>query len=172
MDKLLTVIAYYDGPRSGLCTFKGDTFFYESTWEDVPYQDGETDVGIFDRFMLARANPESESLSLELWESWKRWEAAHQRGDATLESHPALPEDRPRMLEAEARLHEIRAELSWTIYCRLVEVDYSAGEGAEAGVRWEQLETPSAEYLEEFRAGVVEGDANLLKMYSRPRTSI
>ena len=33
---------------------------------------------------------------LEDWEIWIRWEAAFQRRDASIRSHPALPQDRAR----------------------------------------------------------------------------
>lgn len=35
-------------------------------------------------------------LVLEDWEIWLRWDAAFKRGEASIQSHPALPEDRER----------------------------------------------------------------------------
>ena len=38
----------------------------------------------------------SPALALEEWAIWTRWETAFHAGRATVESHPALPEDRAR----------------------------------------------------------------------------
>jgi len=39
------------------------------------------------------------ALAFEDWAIWRRWETAFYRGEATLETHPALPEDRHRREE-------------------------------------------------------------------------
>jgi hypothetical protein len=33
---------------------------------------------------------------MEDWEIWLRWNSAFKRGDASIETHPALPQDRKR----------------------------------------------------------------------------
>jgi hypothetical protein len=122
--------------------------------------------------MLARVDEEAESLALELWQIWKRWETAFYAGKATRESHPALPEDRPRMLEAETRLHQIRTKLSWDTCCRMADIKPLEDQNAEAEVFWEKLETPPLNFQQEFRDRVTAADADLLKVYSRPRAGI
>jgi hypothetical protein len=43
-------------------------------------------------------------LALEDWEIYKRWETARMNGQATIDTHPALPEDRLRHNELQAHL--------------------------------------------------------------------
>src|SRR5262249_36429817 len=48
------------------------------------------------RFWLMPIGAELFSLIMEDWEIWLRWDTAFRQGKATLQTHPALPEDQPR----------------------------------------------------------------------------
>lgn len=88
---------YYDGPRKGVANFRGQPHFYDCMFDEA------TD----DYSDLYHLTPLSQSileLAKEDWAIWTRWEAAFHSGKATVESHPALPQDR-------ARHEEIRAIL-------------------------------------------------------------
>jgi len=69
--------------------FGGKPHIYESQFSDAedPYTD---------RFLLMEIEAELFQLALEDWAIWLRWHAAFQRGDATIDRHPALSEDRER----------------------------------------------------------------------------
>ena len=80
---------YYDGPRAGVADLDGVPHFYESEWADG--EDLDTDV-----FKLSPVPADVLPLVLEDWQIWRRWEVAFHRGEATQETHPALPQDRAR----------------------------------------------------------------------------
>ncbi|MEQ9459994.1 MAG: hypothetical protein RIG82_03445, partial [Phycisphaeraceae bacterium] len=92
-----TVIEYYDGPRRGIADFNGKPHFFESDFRDV--DDGERDT-----FNLYPLSVELFLLAMEDWAIWLRWHDAYSTGTATIESHPALPEDRERHDELERLL--------------------------------------------------------------------
>lgn len=88
-DEVFTVTDYYDGPRNGTANFKGVPHFYDCIFDDAKDEYSE----------LYHLTPISEhifQLAKEDWAIWMRWEAAFHSGVATLESHPALPQDRAR----------------------------------------------------------------------------
>ncbi|MFO0924694.1 MAG: hypothetical protein U0905_19670 [Pirellulales bacterium] len=64
----------------------GVPHLYESCWLDIA---GKED----DVFVVSPISESLLSAELEDWAIWKRWQDAHKTGNATIESHPALPED-------------------------------------------------------------------------------
>ena len=89
-----TVTDYWDGPRQGIANFQGSPHFYDCIFDSV--KDDYSD--------LYRLTPLDESifrLAMEAWGIWKRWEFAFHSGKATIETHPALPEDVARHNELE-----------------------------------------------------------------------
>jgi len=88
-ERVLTMTDYYDGPRAGIAALDGVPHFYESEWADR--EDLDTDV-----FTLSPVPEDVLPLALEDWLIWRRWEVAFHRGEATQETHPALPADRAR----------------------------------------------------------------------------
>src|SRR5215470_2005458 len=88
-ERVYTVNDYYDGPRRGVANFRGKPHVYESQFSD--FEDEYTD-----RFLLMEIESEVLQMVLEDWAIWLRWHAAYQRGDVSLDTHPALPEDRLR----------------------------------------------------------------------------
>jgi hypothetical protein len=91
-----TMTGYYDGPRSGIADYRGRPHIYESVYEDAP--DGS------DTFLLQPIDDETFRLALEDWAIWCRWERAFHSGQATLATHPALPNERTRHDELEVIL--------------------------------------------------------------------
>lgn len=88
-ERVYTVNEYYDGPRRGVADFRGKPHIYESKFDDIEDE-------YANRFLLMEIEPELFELVLEGWAIWLRWHAAYQRGDVSLDTHPALPEDRMR----------------------------------------------------------------------------
>ena len=97
-DRVFTVTDYYDGPRKGIANFRGQLHFYECLFSED--HDGYSDL-----YQLTPISRKTFDLAMEDWAIWQRWEGAFHARKATLESHPALPQDR-------ARHHEIDAVLS------------------------------------------------------------
>jgi hypothetical protein len=101
-ERVHTVNDYYDGPRRGVAEFHGKPHVYESQFSDIA--DDYTD-----RFLLMEIDSELFKLALEDWTIWLRWHAAYQRGEASLDTHPARPVDRSR--------HEMLAQLVGNRLC-------------------------------------------------------
>ncbi|HLE54298.1 MAG TPA: hypothetical protein VI999_03540 [Thermoplasmata archaeon] len=83
---------YWDGPKTGVATFKGEPHAYECVFDDRL-----DDWSWF--YLLKPIDPETLQLVTEKWQIWLRWEDAHQTGQTTISTHPALPADRPRFME-------------------------------------------------------------------------
>ena len=97
-DKIYTVTDYYDGARAGVADFNGQPHYYECQFDE--WKDDWSDV-----FLLKPIDSETFRLALEDWDIWERWNAAREDGKVSLETHPALPEERERHNEISAILH-------------------------------------------------------------------
>ncbi|HET9839867.1 MAG TPA: hypothetical protein VFR84_16690 [Candidatus Angelobacter sp.] len=97
LETVFTVIDYYDGPRKGIANYQGTPSYYECIFDDV--------AGDYsDLYYLTPIDQHTFEVAMEDWEIWRRWEAAYHSGKVTLDSHPALPEDRNRHEELQAIL--------------------------------------------------------------------
>lgn len=88
-DRILTINDYYDGPRRGIAEVNGVPHVYEAEFDHSTDEYGDT-------YRVSPVDEELLSLVLEDWAIWLRWDAAYKRGEVSLETHPALPEDRDR----------------------------------------------------------------------------
>ncbi|MBP6628426.1 MAG: hypothetical protein KA297_03290 [Kofleriaceae bacterium] len=89
-EPVFTVPDWYDGPRSGIASVGGVPHHYTSTFADLDAGGGP------DVFELRPVDDETFRLALEDWDIWLRWHDAHAAGLTPIETHPALPGDRPR----------------------------------------------------------------------------
>lgn len=99
-EPIHTTHHYYDGPREGLTEFQGLHHVYSCPWD-------ESADDYSREFWLQPADDQQVRLILESWAIWLRWLAASSRGEATIETHPALPEDRARHNELQPFLKHI-----------------------------------------------------------------
>lgn len=134
MDQLCTVTGYYDGPREGLCTLGGAWHVFRSTWDEAA-QD------YADYFQLAPVPDDIAALFLEAWAIWQRWEAAFYAGSTTIESHPALPADKPRDDELKRITEGFLAATDWQIKRQMkvlewLQSPFQAKPGPIASVEW------------------------------------
>lgn len=91
---------WYDGPRGGIADYEGVPHLFKSEFGDFKRKgtdklDGPFDYGT-DTFLLSPIDAETFRLALEDWAIWRRYETAFHQGQAALEAHPALPEERAR----------------------------------------------------------------------------
>jgi hypothetical protein len=100
-ELVFTITNYYDGPRQGIAMFGGQPHFY-----DCIFSDENNDYS--DLFRLTPVRPAVFELAMEDWEIWCRWEQAFRTGRVTMETHPALPEER-------GRYEEIKCILDFTL---------------------------------------------------------
>ena len=96
-EEVFTVTDYYDGPRQGVANFNGKPHFYDCIFDES--RDDYSDL-----YRLTPITQNVFELAKEDWAIWERWEFAFHAGNATRESHPALPQDRPRHEEIRAIL--------------------------------------------------------------------
>jgi hypothetical protein len=89
-----TMTDWYDGPRRGVAIVQGQPHLYVSCWTNI-------DADCDDIFLLSPITEDLFSAALEDWAIWKRWEFAHKNGNASIETHPALPADLERHMEIE-----------------------------------------------------------------------
>jgi hypothetical protein len=93
-SRVFTITDYYDGPRGGIANYCDRPHLFRCEWD-------ESADDYSDTFLLSPIAADVFVLALEDWEIWLRWERAFQEGRATQETHPALPDDRPRHEELE-----------------------------------------------------------------------
>src|SRR5262249_25044796 len=91
-DIVHMVIDYWGGPIEGVADYRSNPHYFKALFDEE--KDDWSDV-----FLLTPLNSEAFQLFLESNRIWLRWKEAHKRGQASDESHPALPEDRERMSE-------------------------------------------------------------------------
>jgi hypothetical protein len=96
-ERVYTIWDYYDGPRSGLADYRGRPHYYECSWNDAADDWNES-------YLLTPVESETLTLALEQWGIWRQWEHAHQRGEASSDTHPALSGQDSRYHELEAIL--------------------------------------------------------------------
>ncbi|MBR1245843.1 hypothetical protein JQ609_02740 [Bradyrhizobium sp. AUGA SZCCT0169] len=88
-DRVHTVNNYYDGPRLGIADFDGVPHIYEAEFDYSSDEFGDT-------YFASPVDENLLALVTEDWEIWLRWNSAYRRGDASIETHPALARDRER----------------------------------------------------------------------------
>ena len=112
-DTVHTMTDFWDGPVRGIADFGGTPHLYERQFDQAD-DDDRADV-----YLLTPVDAETFALAMEDWVIWRRLETAFHAGRLTFEqfrqTHPALPEDRPRhehvgpLLEARLRTDPGRA---------------------------------------------------------------
>jgi hypothetical protein len=96
-ERVVAIYEFYDGPRRGVAFLDGKLYFFDSVFEEVEdnYSE-EFDLTPIDEALLP--------LIEEDWRIWTRWATAYHAGETSLDTHPALPADRPRHDELKAIL--------------------------------------------------------------------
>jgi hypothetical protein len=96
-EEVFTVTDYYDGPRQGVANYQAQPHFYDRIFDDSRGEYSEL-------FRLTPISQTTFQLAMEDWAIWRRWELAFAAQDVTLDTHPALREDRARHEEIKSVL--------------------------------------------------------------------
>jgi hypothetical protein len=88
-DTVYTITDWYDGPRAGVADLNHQPHYNECHWDHTTDDWSE-------EYLLSPIDEETLRVALEDWEIWRRWRSAFDAGKVTLDTHPALPEDRAR----------------------------------------------------------------------------
>jgi hypothetical protein len=84
-----TINDYFDGPRLGIADVDGVPHIYEAEFDHSSDEYGDT-------YFASPVDGNLMALVLEDWEIWLRWQSAFQGAKASIETHPALPQDHER----------------------------------------------------------------------------
>jgi len=76
VDKVHTVLDFYDGPRGGVADFQSTPHAYEALWD--PEADDFSDY-----WHLQPISPATFILVMEDWQIWRRWEQAYRAGETS-----------------------------------------------------------------------------------------
>ena len=87
-DTVHTVEAYWDGPIAGVANFSEKPHYYDVVEDDA--EDADSSL----LYTLIPLNEEIFESVMENWAIWQRWYKAHEAGETSLDTHPALPEDK------------------------------------------------------------------------------
>jgi hypothetical protein len=101
-ETVYTVMDYYDGPRTGTANLNGTPYHFDREYDEI--NDDWSDT-----YLLTPMDSTMLRDELEIWQIWLRWKTARDSGLVTLESHPALPEDRQRFNELQHNLKQALA---------------------------------------------------------------
>ena len=88
-NRIHTVNDNYDGPRLCIADVDGVPHIYEAEFDYSSDEFGDT-------YFASPVDEDLLAAVMEVWEIWLRWNTAFKRGDASIETHPALPQDRER----------------------------------------------------------------------------
>src|SRR5215471_6082747 len=89
-EKVHTMTEYNDGPRRGIADFEGRPHLYVSEWDNDAQDFREL-------FVLSPVDDEAVfRMALEDFEILRRWEQAFEQDLTTIDTQPALPQDRAR----------------------------------------------------------------------------
>lgn len=91
-ERVYAVHDFHDGPLRGVADCGGAPHAFERRWNS-----SADDWDAF--FRLQPIAAETLAAVVEAWGIWQRWRTAFDRGEAVLQSHPALPQERARREE-------------------------------------------------------------------------
>jgi hypothetical protein len=93
-----TVDVFWDGPIAGAADFESKPFYFDAVEDDVATDDGGLN------FTLIELNEEIFGLISHNIEIKKRWQIALEKGETTLDTEPALPEEKAQFEKNRAQI--------------------------------------------------------------------
>lgn len=86
-QRVHAVFDYWDGPRLGVADYQNVPHAFRCVFDESA--DDWTDT-----FAVRRLSASEFAACVRSWQIWLRWEAAYKGGRTTIDTHPAVPEDR------------------------------------------------------------------------------
>jgi hypothetical protein len=127
-ERVHTVTDYWDQPRTGVADFHGVPHAYQAVFDEA--EDEWSDI-----CLLRPIDDETFHLALEGNEIFERWLHAFHAGRTSLDTHPALPEDRHRHEEISSLLKpRMTIDPDQAIRAR---VEFRATSGSGANAQWQ-----------------------------------
>ena len=128
-NRVVTVENFWDTPREGFAFWDERLIAYKCLW------DGDAD-GYSDWYEIKPIEHKMLPLIEESWSIWKKWESAFHSGATSKETHPVLPEDRPRHEELERVLKPVRSFAHAKFERAKAEFRSTSSEPNHLKVRW------------------------------------
>ena len=97
-EKVYTVDVFWDGPIAGAADFDSKPFYFDAVENDVATADGGLN------FTLIALNEDIFRLISENIEIKNKWQIALENGETTLDTEPALPEDKAQFVSNRAQI--------------------------------------------------------------------
>jgi hypothetical protein len=91
-EPIYAIDLFYDRPIEGIASFEGNPHHFRCEF------DGDADE-YGDVYCLTPVSAPTLTLVIEKQQIWLRWKSAFRAGRVSLDTHPALPEDRLRYNE-------------------------------------------------------------------------
>jgi hypothetical protein len=111
-EAVYTVDDYYDGPLAGFADFGGKPHHYRRQFDHAA--DEYSDI-----FRLTPIADDVLPFVKEQWDLWLKWQTAFHAKETTIETHPALPQDRQRYEELKQAVgREVAANESRAVRAR------------------------------------------------------
>ncbi len=139
--EILTISNYYDGPKEGIATYKGKPHHYLFLDEEVISEDSWVEM-----FLLKPLDAATFELAMESWQIWIRWEEAFYSQETTLDTHPALPEERQRyeeidkILKTNLQMNREAIKVYGTFEIIKSKEEYGSWSTARYRVKWTPIE--------------------------------
>jgi hypothetical protein len=89
IDLIFMITDWWDGPKSGFATFHDAPHFFDGVFDELVDD-------YIDSYYLHPINQEILELAKEEFSIWLRWKKVFDEGKIPIDTHPALPKDRPR----------------------------------------------------------------------------
>ena len=83
MDTVHAIWDFYDGPRTGVASFRGQPHYFSCQWDEAADDYSNT-------YSLSPIDADTFALVLQQWTIWQKWEVAFHTGQVSSESHPGL----------------------------------------------------------------------------------
>src|SRR5687767_8229697 len=97
VERVYVIAHWWDRPLEGVADYRGTPHWFDRIFDE------ELD-DYTERFALTPLSSAELELELESYAIFERWRAANSRGEAGIDSHPALPGERARYAEIERTL--------------------------------------------------------------------
>jgi hypothetical protein len=92
-ESVFAIYDFWDGPRTGIAEFMNAPHFFECVFDQDKDEWSNS-------FFLIPLGPEAFVAGMDTWNIFLRWRAAFDAGKTSLDTHPALPEDRTKYEES------------------------------------------------------------------------
>jgi len=101
-EPVLAIVDYWDSPRTGIALFKGTKCYFDCIFDEQADEYSQF-------FKLTPLSPEALAVGMSQWETFVKWRALFDRGQATMEMHPKTSNTKLEYEEGQKQFQELIA---------------------------------------------------------------